>query len=103
MEAQNLQSLIEKAIHNEEEARTFYLGLHDMVEDALAKETLKFLANEELGHKEFLLSYLKGERKFTALGMEVPIDYHIAQYASKPRPEDRPIQAASPRSPARPS
>jgi len=27
----------------------------------------------------------------------------LAQYASKPRPEDRPIQAASPRSPARPS
>ena len=87
MEAQNLQSLIEKAIHNEEEARTFYLGLHDMVEDALAKETLKFLAGEELAHKEFLQAYLKGEKKFIGLGMDTPIDYHVAQYAARPDPK----------------
>jgi len=84
MEAQSLQSLIETAIRNEEEARVFYLDLYKLVEDALAKETLKFLAGEELGHKEFLQAYLKGERKFTALAMDVPIDYHIAQYAAKP-------------------
>jgi rubrerythrin len=87
MEAQSLQSLIKKAIQNEEEARTFYLGLFDLVEDPLAKETLKFLAGEELGHKEFLLAYLKGEKKFNALGMDEPIDYHIAQYAAKPDPK----------------
>jgi rubrerythrin len=87
MEAQSLQSLIETAIRNEEEARTFYLGLHDLVEEALAKETLKFLAGEELAHKEFLQGYLKGEKKFNALGMDTPIDYHIAQYAEKPDPK----------------
>ena len=87
MEAQSLKSLIETAIRNEEEARTFYLGLHDLVEDALARETLKFLAGEELAHKEFLQAYLKGERKFTALGMDTPIDYHIAKYAEKPDPK----------------
>lgn len=87
MEAQSLQSLIEVAIKKEEEARTFYLGLHDMVEDPTARETLKFLAGEELAHKEFLQAYLKGERKFTALGMETPIDYHVAQYADKPDPK----------------
>ena len=87
MEAQSLQSLIEAAIRNEEEARTFYLGLHDMVEDATAKETLKFLAGEELTHKEFLQAYLKGERKLTGLGMETPIDYHVAQYADRPDPK----------------
>ncbi len=87
MEAQSLQSLIETAIKNEEEARTFYLGLHDMVEDKLARETLQFLAGEELAHKEFLQAYLKGDIKFTALGMETPIDYHIAQYAARPDPK----------------
>ena len=87
MEAQSLHSLIEIAIKNEEDARAFYLGLHDLVEDALAKETLKFLAGEELGHKEFLQAYLKGERKFIALSMDAPIDYHIAQYAAKPDPK----------------
>ena len=84
MEKQNLQILIETAIRNEEEARAFYLGLHDLVQDALAKETLKFLAGEELAHKEFLQAFLKGEKKFTALAMDTPIDYHIAQYAAKP-------------------
>ncbi|MDD8013697.1 MAG: ferritin family protein [Acidobacteriota bacterium] len=87
METQSLQSLIERAIQNEEEARVFYLGLHSLVEDALAKETLKYLAGEELGHKEFLQAYLKGEKKFTALSMDTPVDYHIAQYADKPDPK----------------
>lgn len=87
MEAQSLQSVIEQAVKNEEEARVFYLGLYDLVEDPLAKETLKFLAGEELAHKEFLLAYLKGDRKFTALSMDEPIDYHIAQYADKPDPK----------------
>jgi rubrerythrin len=84
MDAQSLKSVIEKAVKNEEEARTFYLGLFDLVEDPLARETLKYLAGEELTHKEFLLAYLKGEKKFTALSMDTPIDYHVAQYADKP-------------------
>ena len=87
MEAQNLQSVIESAIRNEEEARVFYLGLYSLVEDALARETLKFLADEEQGHKEFLQAYLRGDKKLTALSMDTPIDYHIAQYADKPDPK----------------
>ncbi|MCU0235728.1 MAG: ferritin family protein [Acidobacteria bacterium] len=87
MEAQSLQSVIESAIKNEEEARTFYLGLHDLVQDALAKETLKFLAGEELAHKEFLQAYLKGEKKIAALPLDTLIDYHIAQYTEKPDPK----------------
>jgi rubrerythrin len=87
MERQPLKDLIEKAVKNEEDARNFYLGLYDMVEDALAKETLKFLAGEELAHKEFLLDYLKGEKKFIALAMDEPIDYHIAQYTARPDPK----------------
>lgn len=87
MQEQSLKSLIETAIKNEEEARAFYLGLHDLVEDKLARETLQFLAGEELAHKQFLEAYLKGERKFTALGLETPVDYHVAQYADKPDPK----------------
>jgi rubrerythrin len=87
MQDQSLRRLIELAIRNEEEARAFYLNLHDRVEDKLARETLTFLAGEEKAHKEFLEAYLKGERNFTALGMETPIDYHVAQYAAKPDPK----------------
>ena len=32
-------------------------------------------------------AYLKGEKKFTALSMDAPIDYHIAQYADRPDPK----------------
>jgi rubrerythrin len=84
MEAQSVRSLIEIAVKNEEEARAFYLGLADIVEDETARETLAFLAGEELAHKEFLLAYLKGEKKFNALPLEETVDYHIAQYADKP-------------------
>jgi rubrerythrin len=87
MEAQSLQSVIEAAIMNEEEARVFYLGLYSLVEDPLAKETLKFLAGEEQGHKEFLQGYLKGEKTIAALSLDTPIDYHIAEYASTPDPK----------------
>lgn len=87
MEAQSLQSVIGTAIKNEEEARAFYLGLYDLVQDALARETLKFLAAEELAHKEFLQDYLKGEKKFASLSLDTPIDYHIAQYTEKPDPK----------------
>jgi rubrerythrin len=87
MEAQSLQSVIESAIKNEEEARVFYLGLFDLVQDALARETLKFLAGEELAHKEFLQAYMQGDKKFAALPLDTPIDYHIAQYTEKPDPK----------------
>lgn len=84
MEAQSLLSLIEIAVKNEEEAHVFYLGLADLVEDKVAKDTLAFLAGEELAHKQFLLAYLKGDKKFSYLPLDEPIDYHIAQYAAKP-------------------
>ena len=84
MEGQSLKSLIGIAVKNEEEAHVFYLGLADIVEDKTARETLAFLAGEELAHKEFLLAYLKGEKKFNALPLEEIVDYHIAEYADKP-------------------
>lgn len=87
MQDQSLKNLIETAIKNEEEARAFYLGLYDLVDDKLARETLQFLAGEELAHKQFLEAYLRGEKKFAALDLETPVDYHVAQYADKPDPK----------------
>jgi rubrerythrin len=87
MERQSLQSLIEIAVKNEEDARAFYLGLADLVEDKVARDTLVFLAGEEKAHKEFLLAYLGGDKKFTALPLNEPVDYHIAQYVAKPDPK----------------
>ncbi len=50
-------SIIEKAIANEEEANQFYLKLSEKVSDKTVKDTLLYLAGEEKQHKEYLLRY----------------------------------------------
>lgn len=84
MENQRLSALIERAIKNEEEAYEFYMSLHRLVEDPVAKETLQFLAGEEKKHREFLTAYRDGRRPFSALKMDDAIDYRIAQYVDAP-------------------
>jgi rubrerythrin len=84
MENKSLETLIDRAIKNEEDAYDFYMRLHDKVSDKDAKDTLKFLADEEKKHKEFLVSYKSGKYKEGALRMAEVIDYKIAQYVDKP-------------------
>ena len=60
MKNQTLESLIEMAIKNEEEAYASYMELYRMVDDKTAKDTLKFLAEEEKQHKAYLLKYRDG-------------------------------------------
>jgi rubrerythrin len=84
MENQKLSALIGKAIQNEADAYDFYTALHRLVEDPVAKDALQFLAGEEKMHREFLVDYLENRRPFTALKMDEPIDYRIAQYVDKP-------------------
>ena len=84
MENQRLSALIERAIKNEEEAYEFYMSLHRLVEDPVAKDTLQFLAGEEKKHREFLMAYRDGRRPFSALKMDDAIDYRIAQYVDAP-------------------
>jgi rubrerythrin len=55
MGSDTLQSVIDLAIQREEEAFNFYLDLCNVVQDKAAKDTLKYLADEEAGHKAFLV------------------------------------------------
>lgn len=57
MKNANLDSILEKAIANEEEARQFYLDLANKITDKMAKDTLIYLASEEKKHKEYLQRY----------------------------------------------
>jgi rubrerythrin len=57
MENSQFDSIIEKAIANEEEAKQFYLKLAAVITDKMAKDTLLYLADEEKKHKEYLLRY----------------------------------------------
>lgn len=75
------ESIIERAIKNEEEAYDFYMDLSRRIEDREAKDTLLYLAQEEKGHREYLLKY----RQEGFAGPSRPvIDYKVAENLVKP-------------------
>jgi rubrerythrin len=84
MKNKTLESLIEMAIKNEEEAYASYMELYGIVADKIAKDTLKFLAEEEKQHKAYLLKYRDGSFRENALPLTVPVDYKIAEQMDKP-------------------
>ena len=83
MKNKTLESLIEMAIKNEE-AYASYMELYGIVADKIAKDTLKFLAEEEKQHKAYLLKYRDGSFRENALPLTVPVDYKIAEQMGKP-------------------
>lgn len=84
MKDANLDSIIEKAIANEEEANQFYLKLSQIVTDKSAKDTLIFLAGEEKKHKEYLLRYRHESFIANATGASEATNYKIAEYLQSP-------------------
>lgn len=84
MSEKNLEYFINVAIVKEETAYDFYMDLHGKVNDSTIKDTLKFLADEEKKHKEFLEAYRSGHIESQALGMDAPLDYKIAEHIEKP-------------------
>jgi len=82
MKDQDTESIIERAIANEQEAHDFYTDLASRVEDREAKDTLEFLAREELGHKAYLLKYRADG--FIEEARRGIIDYKIAEHLTKP-------------------
>jgi len=79
-----LDYLLDVAIKNEEDAYKFYMDLHAKVTEKNIKETLRFLADEEVRHKEFLLKYKQGKFGAEALKLDAVIDYRIAEHAERP-------------------
>jgi rubrerythrin len=84
MNGKNMEYLINQAIKREEEAYAFYSGLMKTVADSTAQETLKFLAEEEMKHKNFLIQYRDGKTGGKSLRMTDVVDYNIAQYIDAP-------------------
>ncbi len=79
-----LEYLIDVAISKEEESYNFYMNLYNKIEDAQIKDTLKFLAGEEVKHKEFLVAYRNGKFGTRALDMGTVVDYKIAEHLEIP-------------------
>jgi len=78
---QDAQSIIERAIRNEQEAHDFYMDLARTVKDPEVKDTLTFLAREEQGHKAYLEKY-RTEGFMAEAGPT--IDYKVAEHLAKP-------------------
>ncbi len=79
-----LNSAIDIAIAKEKEAYDFYMDLYKKVKDKEAKSTLKYIAQEEAKHKEFLTSCQKGRFCSEVLKLEKPVDYKIVEHIKKP-------------------
>jgi rubrerythrin len=79
-----LNSAIAIAISKEQEAYDFYMDLYNKVEDKEAKSTLKYIAQEEAKHKEFLMTCQEGRFCSTVLKLDVPVDYKIVEHMEKP-------------------
>lgn len=79
-----LESLIDKAIQKEEEAFAFYGELQDRVQDQVAKDTLRFLAQEEQKHKEYLVRYRSGGFAGAPPTINEPDRCRVAAFYEKP-------------------
>ncbi|HPT68755.1 MAG TPA: ferritin family protein [Syntrophomonas sp.] len=76
-------NILSMAIENEVEAYEFYLGVSQKVGDANIKSIFKGLAEQELGHRDLLSSYLNNDARplnFT----QVP-DYKVSESVAKPK------------------
>jgi len=89
-----VSDILEIAIKREEEAYDFYMDILSKAVDAAVKDTLKFIAGEEVKHKNFLVKYRDGDFGTKALRMIDVVDYKIAEYLEEPevdensKPED---------------
>ena len=84
MSDKKLASLIDIAIDREIQARDFYKGLADRIEDPTVKDTLTFLAGEEQKHREFLEGYRSGLYESESLRLTDVVDYKIAEHLEEP-------------------
>jgi len=84
MKKEDFDAVIGKAIANEEEANRFYLTLADRVTDKSAKDTLLYLAKEEMGHKNNLLRYRQESFINNATKIDEVPDCKVAEFVSSP-------------------
>jgi len=84
MKNKSLETILEKAIRNEEAAFRFYMDLYNTVEDKVAKNTLVFLADEEKKHRDYLIKYRDGVYPENAMTVSEETTATIKEFAEKP-------------------
>lgn len=84
MQKVSIEAVIDQAIQREEIAHSFYLNLMNIVKDTVSKDTLIYLANEELKHKEFLKKFKSGGRGETSLDLKKVVDGKVIETLGPP-------------------
>ncbi len=84
MQEEKLDAIIDLAIQKEEQSYDFYTGLQAKVKDPAVKDTLGFLAKEEVKHKQFLEQYRAGGLGPEALRLSRVVEHHIAEHLDPP-------------------
>ncbi len=87
MQDDRLNHFIEIAIKREEDAYAFYMALYEKVAEEAARETLKWIADEEMKHRRFLVDYRDGNLQAKAMRMNDVTYYKIAEYQQEPEPD----------------
>jgi len=79
-----IADIIDMAIQREVEAYDFYMDIHHKVQDASVRDTVKFIAEEEIKHKKFLVGYRAGNYGSKSLRMADVVEYKIAEHLEEP-------------------
>jgi rubrerythrin len=79
-----LRALVDTAIAREEDAYAFYMALCEGVSDAAAQEAIRWVAGEELRHKDFLVRYRAGGFGAEALRLSEVAATRIAEHQAEP-------------------
>lgn len=90
MTEKGLTALIEMAIGREEEAYDFYMDLAEKLTDPAMKDTVLFIAREEMKHKAFLENYRKkvSQPGPDTFRMAEVTYYSIAEHEAEPAIEE---------------
>jgi len=89
MQQMSMEEVLDQAIHREVIAHSFYTSLIKIVEDKISKDTLSYMAKEELHHKEFLEKYKKGEMKGVSLDLKKMVDGKVVEALGAPETTER--------------
>jgi rubrerythrin len=79
-----MAEVIDQAIAREQESYDLYDTLSGRVADAVSRDTLHFMAGEELKHKEMLQKYKRGEMNSDALPLRAVADARLVEALGTP-------------------
>jgi len=79
-----MADLIDTAIQREETAYEFYMDILGKIDDAGVKDTLEWIANEELKHKAFLVNFRDGNYTTDRFQKREATYYKIAEHLDEP-------------------